>query len=96
MQSHPRAKLLIERLNCGFWSAANCQIEPFMQAAQRHSDDAAVSGQLLAERDAQIERLSAQLAGYKEDRDLEVEALTEERDRLDAALAVRSGLLSQG
>ena len=59
-----------------------------MQAVQRHSEDAAASGQLLAERDAEARRLAAQLAALKEDRDLEVEALTEERDRLDAALAV--------
>ena len=64
---------------------------PPKQAAHRQSEDAAASGQLLAERDAQIGRLRAQLAGDKDDRDLEIEALTEERDRLDAALAVRAG-----
>ncbi len=66
-----------------------------LQAAQRQSDDVAASGRLLAERDAQIERLREELTGYKEERDLEMEALTEERDRLDAALAVRPGFESR-
>ncbi len=65
-----------------------------VQAAQQQSEDAAASGRLRAERDAQIERLREELTGYKEERDLEMEALTEERDRLDAALAVRPGLES--
>ena len=67
----------------------------FMQAAQQQSENAAASGHLLAERDTQIERLSAQLAANREERDMEMEALTEERDRLDAALAVRRGFESR-
>ena len=72
-----------------FYSKLIQLLKTSLQAAQRQSEDAIASGRLLADRDVQeVERLRAQLAGLREDRDLEVEALTEERDRLDAALAV--------